>query len=388
VRPEVAVVKTIGDAVMLVSAEGSIPSPYVDRGSLRRNRRLAIGEKANVLIENDYRRNVAFVMADVRTRQGWRRRAVGTAFFLRWPIKPDRWIIYAVTAGHVIRAAEVFGFQGLHLRIPVVHPLDAVAEQPTFRDFPTTASNWTRHPTTDVAVARLQTPPDSDLGIFPMPVEVLATAEMLADRNVGEGDEVFFTGLFYRFYGEQHMLPIVRFGNIALMPREPVPALLDPTPGAEVERIDAYLVEARSWGGHSGSPTWVYFPTTRNPKSPTWDNLRSAEPLLLGLVQGHYAIDEDEDFIGDLPGTRALAANAGIALVVPADKITEVLMDPEMKKEREQIVAEQEAESGGRPVQDSPAAETDDDYKRSEFERDLRKVTQPKSRDGRSRGGS
>jgi hypothetical protein len=66
-------------------------------------------------------------------------------------------------------------------------------------------------------------------------------------------------GLFSEHPGGDHNEPIARFGNIALMPAEKVTVDV----GDSTAHIRAYLVEARSWGGHSGSPAFVFFPPDR-----------------------------------------------------------------------------------------------------------------------------
>jgi len=46
----------------------------------------------------------------------------------------------------------------------------------------------------------------------------------------------------------------------------------------------------------------------------------------LGLVHGHYKIDEDVDFVGDILGSGSVGINSGIAVVIPAHKISELLL--------------------------------------------------------------
>ncbi len=77
-------------------------------------------------------------------------------------------------------------------------------------------------------------------------MSLFATDEIIKDQNIGLGDEVFITGLFGYVAGSQKNIPIVRVGNIAMMPDEKVPT--------EGEPMEAYLIEARSMGGLSGSP--------------------------------------------------------------------------------------------------------------------------------------
>jgi hypothetical protein len=309
-----------------------------------RPRRLAIGERLNVLVDQAYRRGVAFVMMDMPRKTGVRRLPAGTAFFLSYEISSSIYIIYAVTARHVIEAGELKNAQGLFLR--VVH-------EDGIKDIPMTADQWVRHPDTDVAIASVESSPE--IKLYAKSHKTLALPDRLQEHKppVGEGDDVFFVGLFTRFYGEDQILPIVRFGNIALMPYEPVMAKLSVAKDAKSSPISAYLVEARSWGGHSGSPVWVYFSAMRDPtKGPTIEDFAGVEPMLLGLVQGHYAIDPTEDFIGDLPDERSVAANAGIAIVVPAESIMEVLMSKELQTEREEILDQDSSEQSG-PIADT-----------------------------------
>ena len=84
---------------------------------------------------------------------------------------------------------------------------------------------------------------------------MVATDKVINDNAIGVGDEVFLTGLFANHIGQQRNLPIIRVGNIALMPEEPVQ---HPSLGP----IDAYLIEARSIGGLSGSPVFVHLAPT------------------------------------------------------------------------------------------------------------------------------
>lgn len=283
-----------------------------------------------MLIDQAYRRGVGYVMMDTSKECAPpERRPAGTAFFIRRETAPGLWLTYAVTARHVIKAGEAMGAVGLYLR---------VADPPGYRDLRLTVADWEFHPDTDVAVAQVFDPPELDLHSFPF--ETLATPEFLNKNSVGEGDDIFIVGLFSRFPGNEQIRPIVRFGNIALMPYEPVLAEL--AKDAPPKPIDAYLVEVRSWGGHSGSPVWGYFPMTRHSSQQAqWKHLKTIEPKLLGLVQGHYPINPDEGFIGDLDGTKqSLAANAGIAIVVPAEKIAETMN--EKLKERDETRREED----------------------------------------------
>ena len=159
--------------------------------------------------------------------------------------------------------------------------------------------------------------------------DMLLSDRLVAEHQVGVGDDVFFAGLFTEHPGRERVQPIIRFGNISMMPLEPIKV-----PDLHVaSEIDAYLVEARSWGGHSGSPAFVFYPPDR-----FGDRIQMNTFLpvfLLGLVHGHYEIKSEVAYKGDILGSGKVPINAGIAAVVPSQKIIEVLMDEDLVKKRE-----------------------------------------------------
>jgi hypothetical protein len=110
--------------------------------------------------------------------------------------------------------------------------------------------------------------------------------------------------------------------------------------------MDAHLIELRSLGGISGSP--VFFAT-----EPYWinnGNVHSASSqqiqktaYLLGLVHGHIVLRNENDIARDGPSSGSEAPtpdelNAGIAVVVPLDKIMETINRADLVSEREAIV--------------------------------------------------
>ena len=94
-------------------------------------------------------------------------------------------------------------------------------------------------------------------------------------------------------------IPIVRIGNLASLDEEKVQTEGGP--------IDAYLIEARSLGGLSGSPVFLNLGTVRQIKRQVV-GAESGAPIifLLGLIHGHYdtqasTIDSDADSPGLTP---------------------------------------------------------------------------------------
>jgi hypothetical protein len=289
--------------------------------------RLAIGEEELMLIDEQFRKCTTFLFIDkldedtgVSTRV-----PAATAFFLGVPLGDQASVIYAVTARHVIDASRPYG--PLFVRINTTVG--------TYKDFRTFQDDWVSDPSTDVAVHRVALPIES-YDIRAIPLAMVATDEFLVERKVGPGDDVFFVGLFSEHPGQTRNQPIMRFGNISLMPHEETLLRLDPGSDARTP-VDAFLVEARSWGGHSGSPAFIYFPANRVAGQLL---LNPPPPALLGLVHGHYEIKQEVALIGDILGSGNVPVNAGIAVVIPAQKIIDTLMQQELVEERDRLLKE------------------------------------------------
>jgi hypothetical protein len=146
---------------------------------------------------------------------------------------------------------------------------------------PIRAEAWVEHPTSDVAVAEVALRDDVH-EVALVPLDLLADGGLVAEYDIGEGDEVFMPGLFTRVPGETRDQPIIRFGHIALGLQD---SLVVEMPSGNA-RMSAYLIEARSWGGHSGSPVFV---STLG--SEPFGAKREGIARLLGLIHGHYEIE-------------------------------------------------------------------------------------------------
>jgi hypothetical protein len=172
------------------------------------------------------------------------------------------------------------------------------------------------------------------------------------------GDEVFITGAFWPRLGEQKNIPIVRMGNIAALPEEPV-EFFSP-------RHPAYLVETRSLGGISGSP--VFFdPHTRSGTggrslgpvaAANAGTGKSSRPTIIiphrfvGMVLGTWHSDSEKDFISGQIGDKRVDAlwNTGISVVLPDSRIVEFLMSENMQRRRQEAIADREKRSGYYPT--------------------------------------
>jgi hypothetical protein len=315
-------------------------------------------------------------------------------------------IVYAITARHVV---ERNGDSGLFLRVPT--------KSGPFQDLPAPAERWRTSKTTDVAAIQVELPEHAARDIVWLSESDFMTIqkqeEMKARKwQMGEGDEVFYPGLFTKFHeGGNRMLPVVRFGHIALMPYEPLPfAWRRPGRVTKVSfQASGYLIEAKSWHGFSGSPVFIYYPIEeyvrvsilplvkneiegvgliaghgipfgggRLEPKPERPGLTGAH--LLGLVSSYWDYDVD--------ARRKHSVHAGLAIVVPADDILTLLKEDRFMKEREKIARE---ERSRRPTA-KPASAPDDlppgPIDRAGFDRALRKTSRRLSPPGRGKKGT
>ena len=177
--------------------------------------------------------------------------------------------------------------------------------------------------TVDIAV--IPCPPGSDKYQYKLiPVNMITTKEVFTQMNIKEGDEVFFTGLFTPFTGSERNYPIVRFGRVAMIPSERI------FHKGQVRYL--YLVECQSFGGNSGSPVYFYFNPLREPGLIRFDQPRI---LLAGVVRGHF-VDFSPLELGVVDEVKIpiSSENVGIAAVVPAYHLYEILFSEELKKAR------------------------------------------------------
>lgn len=264
---------------------------------------------------------------------------VATAFFLAVPLgAQDQDAVYVVAARHCVRAsdsAENGEFTSINLRL---NTLDGGS-----RHFETDPSDWMCHPTADVAILP-HAPDQSQFDYLYYPAHGGATTQFIDEHKVGPGEEVLITGLLVHHPGQTQILPIVRVGNIAAFPTDPI--LI----GGQLER--AVLVEMRSIGGLSGSPAFIHLPDWRRDEEGNLRVLRVGEEMqagpnyLMGLVHGVYnSKRNDPDDIGtDEP------LNTGISVVVPLEKILDLIDSPERQKEREMLKRRLESEDAPTPL--------------------------------------
>lgn len=174
--------------------------------------------------------------------------AGGTGFLVGIPARHDgqQWEhLYAVTNAHVVGAGEDEG------RSPVIR-LNTL--QGDMDVYPSDFDSWIPHPKgADLAVHYFGLVNRGSFHYKSINPDMFITKGELERLKVGPGGDVFMVGRFVALEGRQKNTPSVRFGNISMMPDEPVPH----HSGIAQE---SFIVEMRSYSGYSGSPVFLHFP--------------------------------------------------------------------------------------------------------------------------------
>jgi hypothetical protein len=265
-----------------------------------------------------------------------------TAFLIEIQDQQHLWR-YLVTAEHVVSGLLTKGHD-IWLRV------NNKSGPP--QELKIAPKDWWYHPETDVpktdvAVVPILLDNESDVNAVPIwgPKSVAATREVIDDIRIGVGDEVVVTGLFRSHHGQQRNVPITRIGNIAMLNEEPVKTKY-------CGYVDAYLIEARSIGGLSGSPTFVHLPAIRtiDGKAGLHQEKRIFQLYLLGLMHGHFDIEDlNLDVVIDHEDDSTSGIHAGIGVVIPVEKIIETVMQSELSEMRRKAVDEDRKQGGATP---------------------------------------
>jgi len=248
----------------------------------------------------------------------------GTGFFVgvKNPASPNSFAVYLVTSKHVLYQPKSKNFlDQIFIRLNRKDGGSEIGAVPLI-----TAGekrNVFVHGDSSVDIAVIPFLPDQSQFDFKfLPDELITTKEGFGELKIREGSDVFFTGLFSPFIGSQRNYPVVRFGRVALVTGEKIEW--------DGELMDLYLVEAGSYGGNSGSPVFFYLGSDREPGS-----LIVGSPVLklAGIMQGTF-LDAQEIKIINRDTNPVSLSSMGIAAVVPAYKLHDVLYGDEVKAKR------------------------------------------------------
>lgn len=217
---------------------------------------------------------------------------------------------------------------------------------------------WTRHPDKNVDLCAYcfdsrKWDHDERLAIATLMLDgektIVLTEEKEKRWGLSLGDEIFMAGVFVGRVGEEKNLPIVRVGNIAAMPSEPMWGASHNKP--------AFLIETRSLGGTSGSPVFLHTqPEQRGVKKPfpTDSGGGLITPYyLIGIMQGYHTGNYTSDFLdGDEIDAKEKIMpkdadfNAGIGVALPVSQIMELIYSPALKEARMATIDERKSATG------------------------------------------
>jgi len=281
--------------------------------------------------------------------------AGGTGLLVAIPSKemPDTGsYTYAITNSHVIKGPSpvirLKGKEGGHVIVD------------------TSVDDWVHHPAgDDVAACAINLPKTARFGWIKN--HMWATKELVERHNIGPGDDVCMIGRFINHEGKEKNIPTVRFGNISMMPWEPI----ENSTGA---MQDSYLIECRSLPGYSGSPVFVY-ESAIHLGSPRKERMPF---LLLGIDWCHPANFQkvmERDGKTPVPGGWKVDTNSGMAGVIPAWKIQELLEGEPFvtqRRESEKRIAERKNSA---TVALDVAEPHDESFTKEDFENALKRAS-------------
>jgi len=271
----------------------------------------------------------------------------GTAF-LGGNIMDSELFQTIITARHVI---DLFGDNDIHIRI---NKLDGSFHTET------TKKQWWYSPVADadLAICPGRFHP-SQFDILHVDLDHIVDSTNISELEIGLGEDIFICGMYLSRIGESRNLPIVRSGTIAAMPSERI--------RTSYGYHHAFLIEARSTGGLSGSPCFFQLPPFRFVNA----NLRTAAnrfaQYFMGMVLGHNKLTFPPEVIPFLPPDersgeekkedeveRSLPLNTGIAIVLPASYILEAVTDGDFVQMRREAIERRRRRSGYTPDSSIP----------------------------------
>lgn len=256
--------------------------------------------------------------------------AKGTGFFIAYPDTrlKDKAFGYLVTNRHVAECwDEEHGNKPMQVKAIAVRLNLQAGTSQLIKLAPFGNAPWIYpdDPSADLAVLPLA-PDQKIFDYVPVPISIFATDDVVGSQGIVEGDKILFTGFFSQFPGVRRIEPIVREGILAMMPAEPITTTTGKTG-------KAYLGDVHIFNGNSGSPVFVNLGGFRNGAIFAGDNYK-----LLGVVSGMFTEDSDLNLevVTTLKGK--IHANSGIAMIVPASALRNLLENRQLRAMRDEVV--------------------------------------------------
>ncbi|MGI8784146.1 MAG: trypsin-like peptidase domain-containing protein [Acidobacteriota bacterium] len=243
--------------------------------------------------------------------------SAGTGFFVgvKGAAHADRYYVYLITARHVLQLPDGKGYLAeVFVRLNKRDGSSDTIRIPMVRSGDKRTVYFPRDDSTDLAAIPM-VPDQKVYEYLYLPDSMIVTRDMFKKIGVSEGSDVFFTGLFTPHIGEKRNDPIVRFGRVALVTPQQIQW--------QGSKIDLYLMETASFGGNSGSPVFFYLGADRVPGSLV---VGQPELYLAGVMKGTF----NEQHPIETADPPKSVESLGIAAVVPAYQLHELLFGPEL----------------------------------------------------------
>ncbi len=271
-----------------------------------------------------FQKSVVFIgLEDPKSPSGFN--CSGTGFLIAHDDMP-----YIVTARHVMT-----GLKGKDLVVRVNRGGQAVLIKATDIKWYTPEDD-----TVDLALSPFGFRKDSGFDALQMPTDIFLDDDSDDRGNIGVGSQCYTVGLFHFIHGTKQNVPFVYSGNIAaILPKGELVPVHDPFWGATVQ-TEAHLIECRALRGASGSPVYVRPEMTvfgvkddlGGTNNVSWPQ---AKVHLFGLFVGSWSLPPSEELKGEIPKNGNLTVPAGVGVVVPAEKIIQLLEQTDVREARE-----------------------------------------------------
>jgi len=269
----------------------------------------------------------------------------GTAFFVHFPderLGPGQGFCYLATARHVIESGKNDGTRAQLTNLGMWINRKPEASPP--------ALEWIQLPLPDkkelhgwyfpevksVDLAILPGCPDEKLFEYRgVPTTWFVTKEILSQNDVTENDEIMFPTLFSQYSTDERNYPIIRHGRVSLITDRLIP-VGKKKPGV---RRSLFLLEATAFPGNSGSPVFLRLGGARDTKGGGILQV-GLRYFLLGVLEATFPENTEITVGGTI---TQVPLNSGIAGVIPAWQLIDILEQKELKDMREQVVRGREA---------------------------------------------
>jgi hypothetical protein len=233
----------------------------------------------------------------------------GTGFLIVAPHESNRNVVhtYIVTAKHVVDSHP-----HTYMRFRAVD--GAVHDVPL--------GQWEFHDSQDIAAQEI----DFHLNDI-RPVFNAYTFDEAIDNNPVPGDEyllgqrIYFTGLLetLRKSMGKTMIPMVRSGTIGALNQPDIPL-------ENGTSVTAHLIDGRSLNAFSGAPCYVQAVVLARDKDGGY--FLHQHTRLLGIVVAHF------DDLDKQSANRTLKLNTGVVVVIPVERVRELIEGDVMKEQR------------------------------------------------------